>query len=333
MHHQQIHTPFQGTQPLVTFIVTYYNLPVSMLCECVNSILALSLSKEEREIIIIDDGSQTSPMNGLMQYGDDIIYVRQQNQGVSVARNTALRMAKGQFIQIVDGDDCLLKEPYEQCLNIIKGHSDAEVILFDFTHTTTLTAVVKDAVKRFSGVEYLSNHNIQGSICCKLFRQSVRSQLEFTPGIRYGEDEEFTPQLLLRAEVVYLTPYQAYYYRQHEASAIHQDDERNKEKRLKDNLQVICHLHLVADRLPNNERLALNRRVAQLTMDYIYNVIMLCHSQKALNEAIETLHQKGLFPLPDRNYTAKYTWFRRMTNSSIGRTLLLHTLPLLNKER
>jgi hypothetical protein len=89
----------------------------------------------------------------------------------------------------------------------------------------------------------------------------------------------------------------------------------------------------LANTLASSERIALQRRVAQLTMDYIYNVIMLCHSQKALNEAIKTLHQKGLFPLPDRNYTAKYTWFRRMTNSSIGRTLLLHTLPLLNKER
>ena len=70
-------------KPLVSFILTYYNQPVQMLCECIDSILALSLRSFEREIIIIDDGSRVSPMNGLMQYGDEIIYVRQKNGGLS----------------------------------------------------------------------------------------------------------------------------------------------------------------------------------------------------------------------------------------------------------
>ena len=51
-----------------------------MLCECIDSILALSLRPFEREIIIVDDGSNVSPMNGLMQYGDEIIYIRQKNR-------------------------------------------------------------------------------------------------------------------------------------------------------------------------------------------------------------------------------------------------------------
>ena len=82
-------------KPLVSFILTYYNQPVQMLCECIDSILALSLRSFEREIIIIDDGSRVSPMNGLMQYGDEIIYVRQKNGGLSVARNKGIEMAQG----------------------------------------------------------------------------------------------------------------------------------------------------------------------------------------------------------------------------------------------
>ena len=333
MQNQQAHTHLQETQPLVTFIVTCYNLPVPMLCECIDSILALSLSPAEREIIVVDDGSESSPMNGLMQYGIDIIYVRQQNQGVSVARNNALRMAHGQYIQFVDGDDYLIKEPYERCLDLIRNNSDVEVVLFDFTHDASDTTVTNKDIIKTSGTDYLCNHNIQGSICCKLFRQSVRSELEFTPGICYGEDEEFTSQLLIRAEVVYAVPYKAYYYRQHPASVIQQKDRNSKERRLNDNLQVIRHLHYLADRMPNNDRLALNRRVAQMTMDYLYNTIILYQSLAKLNAAIDTLRQDGLFPLPDRNYTAKYTWFRRLSNTSIGRTLLLHSLPLLKKER
>ena len=71
----------KSNKPLVSFIITYYNLPVQMLCKCIDSILALSLNSDEREIIVVDDGSEVSPMNGLMHYGDEIIYVRQKNQG------------------------------------------------------------------------------------------------------------------------------------------------------------------------------------------------------------------------------------------------------------
>ena len=89
----------------------------------------------------------------------------------------------------------------------------------------------------------------------------------------------------------------------------------------------------MADHLPINDKHALQRRVAQLTMDYLYNIIMLTRSNKMLNEQIEKLHNEGLFPLPKANYSKKYVWFRRLTKSSIGRTILLYTLPFMKQER
>ena len=68
-------------------------------------------------------------------------------------------------------------------------------------------------------------------------------------------------------------------------------------------------------------------------MDYIYQTIIQQRSSRALDKRIEQLRQEGFFPLPDQNYSQKYTWFRRMTNNTLGRRLLLHTLPLLSKER
>ena len=105
------------------------------------------------------------------------------------------------------------------------------------------------------------------------------------------------------------------------------------QKRLKDKKGIIIRLHDLCDKLPHNDKLSLERRVAQLTMDYLYDIIMLTRSSKILNQQIETLHAKGLFPLPDAKYSKKYVWFRRMTNHRIGRTILLSTLPLLKKAR
>ena len=320
-------------QPLVSFIVTCYNLPTDMLCECIDSILKLNLETAEREIIVVDDGSEVSPMNDLLKYGDDIIYVRQKNNGVSVARNTALAMAQGQYIQLVDGDDYLLTAPYDYCLDLIRNCSQVDVVMFDFTHDAgkESDSFIPPIIK--NGPDLLRTENIRGAACCCLFRQAVRGQLTFTPGIAYGEDEEFTPQLLIRAETVYVTDTKAYFYRERTTSAVHQTDETSVQKRLNDTQAVILNLSRLADTSPQGDKIALQRRVAQLTMDYLYNTILLTRSEKKLNETIDDLRKNGLFPLPDHPYSTKYIWFRRLSNSVLGRKFLLTTLPLMKKER
>jgi glycosyltransferase involved in cell wall biosynthesis len=331
MQNNPLHTSLQEAQPLVTFIVTYYNLPVQMLCECIDSILALSLPSEKREILIIDDGSDVSPINNLMQYDDKIIYVRQPNGGLSVARNKGIEMARGKYLQFVDADDHLIQTAYEHCLDLIRQNNDIDMVLFDFTNGTSSQQSFYD-LPIVSGTEYMLKNNIHGMACGYLFQRTTLSDLRFTPGI-WHEDEEFTPQLLIRAEHVYATDAKAYFYYKHKGTITTHDDEESKARRFDDMRGVLDRLHFLCDRVPQTDRLALQRRVAQLTMDYIYQVIVQHRSQKALNACIDELSGKGLFPLPDRDYSQKYKWFRKMTSSSLGRAVLLRTLPLLKRER
>jgi len=317
--------------PLVSFILTYYNQPIQMLCECIDSILALSLRPFEREIIVIDDGSRVSPMNGLMQYGDEIIYVRQKNGGLSVARNKGIEMAQGEYLQFVDADDHLIQTPYEHCLDLIRLNDNIDMVMFDFTSSISSETDFNDS-KVMTGSEYMLKHNIHATAWGYLFKQTTLSKLRFTPGI-WHEDEEFTPQLLIRAEHVCATDAKAYYYYKHKGTITTHDDEASKAKRFDDIRGVLDRLQYLCDRVPQVDRVALQRRVAQLTMDYIYQVIIQQRSQKALNTCIDELSSKGLFPLPDRDYSQKYKWFRKMSNTRLGRTILLNTLPLLKRER
>ena len=335
MHNSQLFRNFanemKNEKPLVSFILTYYNQPVQMLCECIDSILALSLRPFEREIIVVDDGSRVSPMNGLMQYGDELIYIRQKNGGLSMARNKGIEMAQGQFLQFIDADDHLIQTPYEHCLDMIRLNDDIDMVMFDFTSTGTTETDYNDT-EVMTGSAYMLKHNIHGSACGYLFKRTTLSELRFTPGI-WHEDEEFTPQLLIRAEHVCATDAKAYYYYKHKGTITTHDDEESKVKRFNDIRGVLDRLQYLCDRVPQADRIALQRRVAQLTMDYIYQVIVQQRSQKALNQCIDELSSKGLFPLPDRDYSQKYKWFRKMTNTRLGRTILLNTLPLLKKER
>jgi hypothetical protein len=61
-------------------------------------------------------------------------------------------------------------------------------------------------------------------------------------------------------------------------------------------------------------------------MDYLYNVITLTHNGRFLEQCVEELTQKGLFPLSDKDYTQKYKWFRRISSTRSGRRLLCMVL-------
>lgn len=128
----QQNTPQNISTPLVSFIVTVYNLPIEFIKQCINSILALSLQAKDREIIIIDDGSRIPALEELAEIKDDIIYLRQHNQGPSMARNMGLKIATGKYIQFVDGDDYLIQAPYEHCLDIVRYHNP-DIVLFNET--------------------------------------------------------------------------------------------------------------------------------------------------------------------------------------------------------
>ena len=310
----------QNISEKVSFIITYYNLPVKMLLECIDSIIALSLRPREREILVIDDGSEISPVNELVKYKDDIVYLRQENRGLSEARNTGLRLATGVWIQFVDADDRLLQAPYEHALDIAR-YENPDMVMFRETGHPTSEITFED-IGPLTGSEYMRKHNLRASACGYLFRKSILMSLRFTPVILH-EDEEFTPQLLLRAERVFDTTADAYYYRRRKSSIMHTKNKEWIERRLNDLEHIILHLNTMAEDTFVADRQALKRRVAQLSMDYLYNTIRLTHSGKELDERIGRLCREGLFPLSENDYTRKYTFFRKMIMSKMGKLLML----------
>lgn len=316
--------------PLISFIIPVYNIPIGMLCECLDSILGLSLRRHEREIIVVDDGSQSSPVNILDDYLDDIIYIRQKNGGLGSARNRGLLNATGEYIQFIDADDALITNQYEHCLDVARFQKP-DMVMFDFSRKEKSQKVYTDQ-KLISGRYLLRHHNIRATACGYLFKATLLGNLRFTPGI-YHEDEEFTPLLILRAESILQTDAEAYFYRARENSITTSHDVRNTVKRLQDFKSIVYRLYQHADIIPNSDRMALLRRVHQLTMDFIYKVIVETRNKHYLDRQLEDLHRKGLFPLPDKDYTSKYKWFRRLTGSRLGLAFLMRTLPLIKRER
>ncbi len=308
--------------PLVSFIITTSKHQKEYLVECIKSILQLSLNPKEREIILIDDGSDICPLNDLAEYLPNIIYLRQPNQGVSVARNYGMKIATGKYIQFIDGDDYILKAAYEHCLDIVRYHQP-DIVTFNYCKNNKNIEPSYELPTPVTGTDFLNNNNLHGAAWSYIFRHSIVGRLQFTPGIVYGEDEEFTPQLFLRAERIFKINTEAYFYRDNKNSVSHQYHKEKIQLRMDNSMEVLLHLQQLLDKIPVADRQALNRRIAQLTMDYLYNNIRLNHSLISLNKCIKQLRSHGLYPLPDKDYTKKYTMFRKAISTYLGRIGLL----------
>lgn len=90
---------------LVSIVIPIYNAQ-KYLEECLASVLKQSYSN--LEIICVNDGSTDKSDEILGAVRDNrVIYVRQDNKGVSSARNHGLQMAKGEWILFLDADDVL----------------------------------------------------------------------------------------------------------------------------------------------------------------------------------------------------------------------------------
>ena len=222
-------------------------------------------------------------------------------------------MAQGEYVQFLDADDFLRPAAYQQVLDLQVTHQP-DMLMFGFTHSIPKEESGLKNVEQFSsGTDYLRTCNIRSSACCYLFRRSILGDLRFYPGIVH-EDELFTPQLLLKAKNVVISDAMPYYYRIRTTTITHQQDVAHIQKRMRDTLFVIRELDRIAKAAQGKEQKALQRRVCQLSMDYIFNCWMLTRSPKELRSSLRSLKGYGLFPLPLRYYTLKYWLFALIVN-------------------
>jgi glycosyltransferase involved in cell wall biosynthesis len=94
-------------EPLVSVIIPVYNGD-RFIAAAIESVLAQTW--QDFEIIVVDDGSQDNTSIVLQGYGDRIRAVYQSNQGVAVARNHGIQLARGRWVAFLDADDTFLPD-------------------------------------------------------------------------------------------------------------------------------------------------------------------------------------------------------------------------------
>jgi glycosyltransferase involved in cell wall biosynthesis len=111
--------------PTVSAIIPTYNR-AALLVEAVES--ALAQRRPPDEILVVDDGSRDDTAARMAAYGERVRYVRQANAGPSAARNHGFRLARGEYLALLDSDDLWTPDRLERQLEVLQRHPDTDVV-------------------------------------------------------------------------------------------------------------------------------------------------------------------------------------------------------------
>ena len=110
--------------PSVSVIIPTYNRGWSLRA-AIDSVQAQAF--DDFELIVVDDGSTDDTPQILDDYGPAVTVIRQANAGVSAARNTGIRAARGALVAFLDSDDRWLPEKLSAQVDFFAAHPDAMI--------------------------------------------------------------------------------------------------------------------------------------------------------------------------------------------------------------
>ena len=179
----------------ISIIIPVYNVE-KYLRKCLDSLLKQDLPMDEYEIICVNDGSPDNSKSILEEYQQkysNIVVLHQRNQGVSVARNSGLEVAKGDYVFFVDSDDWLhpnvLKSLWE---TLIKDDLDLLYPRVEYVDETD--AKTGEFVMDSNAIEVLDGfHHQRRGFIVSLYKRSFLEQhnIRLIEGIPIAEDALF----------------------------------------------------------------------------------------------------------------------------------------------
>lgn len=207
--------------PQITIIIPIYNASKYMR-KSIES--ALSQTVQDIEVILIDDGSTDNSYKICCEYKEKDIRVKlikQNNQGVSTARNAGLTQATGKYIMFFDSDDYASSNMAEEMIKLIGDNEMAisgvckidvkgnrifplpPIETYHMSHWEAISSMYKD--------RYFS---YQGYIWNKLYRRDIieKYSIKFREDLAYNEDRTYNVEYLTHCNNIIATTKTYYSY-------------------------------------------------------------------------------------------------------------------------
>ena len=192
---------------LFSIVVPAYNAG-KYLRRCIDSVLQQTFC--DYEMIIVNDGSKDDTLAVVENLRDERVRViSQENQGVSVARNTGISAAKGEYVCFLDADDEFMPNHLEVLEKAILACPDKGFFTTKFCTVLLDGSVLKDNT---TGVfvykanplwDFIKNAEVVWTGCVCIKRSLFDLYGMFEPGVPMGEDRDMWIRVFAHTGVVF----------------------------------------------------------------------------------------------------------------------------------
>lgn len=206
---------------IISVIVPIYNVE-EYIRDCLDSIL--NQTYDEFEVILVDDGSTDSSYEIAAEYAlrdNRIKVIRQNNGGVSSARNKGLNEVSGEYLTFVDADDYIAVNYLESLVRPLQ-YFECDIVfsgMIDFDKSGIKNSITLNQRSwRFESSEdcvSFFKQELNTSPVAKLYKLSLIREygLCFDTGLSLGEDFKFNLEYFKYIKSAYSISYSGYYYR------------------------------------------------------------------------------------------------------------------------
>ncbi len=207
---------------MISIVIPVYNIK-KYVSHAVNSIF--SQTCQDWEIVLVDDGSTdgSSLLCDEMAMNDSrISVIHKENGGLSSSRNAGVKIAQGEYVLFLDGDDVLHPSALSSLCSVISSFQEIDFIQFKYKEVSQYpdgdsfisnedikTMVVTSKEQMFQIL--LDWGGVASSACTKLLKRSLCESIPFKEGMIH-EDEDFTTRLLGKAHMAVYCDNEFYYY-------------------------------------------------------------------------------------------------------------------------
>jgi glycosyltransferase involved in cell wall biosynthesis len=294
--------------PVVSVIIPSFNR-ACQLEQAIESVLAQSL--KDVEIIVVDDGSTDDTTSRMDKFNGAVTLIHQEKSGASVARNTGIVAAKGDFIAFLDSDDTFLPGHLEESVNFLREEPRIDFVFGDVEKFNSEGVEMPSFFKGkpieripFDGIG-LERRVFLRSIFCDLIggnfiptptlvvrRECFAKTGLFNPEYRYLNDTE----MYLRLTRLYLG---GYFNRVVARVRVGEDNLTHpkwNEIRARTKLKLLKALFEIPGGLSTEERLRTEEQITQTHFGLAYILLQKQKGREARREALASLSKDVMQP-------------------------------------
>ena len=206
----------------LSIIIPIYNVE-KYLRNCLDSIFDQDISLDVYEVILVNDGSPDASkviIEDFQKKYPNIIYIEQENKGVSSARNVGLDCATGTYITFVDPDDAVYKNTFKSILERVETYA-LDILYLNIEAYDTTGTLLKKSYK-IGDDEIISDGltHPRRTFPPTVYTRKVINTTRFVTSITIGEDTVFNAMVQYNASrcSYFSLPYYKYTVRPDSAS-------------------------------------------------------------------------------------------------------------------